>query len=118
MYVFHAFLPPANEDWGKVMFLHMSVTVSKGSLYDVSSCLAAWSHVPSGGLYLWSHVSSRGLCPRSLSMGALSGESLSRRGLCPGGLCQGDLLYGEECSSSSNRNGQKNRKIGIRAPKK
>ena len=56
--------------WGKVMFLHMSVilsTVGKGSLYDVTSFLAAWFHVPSGlsvsgpmflpgGFFIWSHV--------------------------------------------------------------
>ena len=45
----------------------------EGSLYDVTSCLAAsshvssegglclWLHVPSGGLCLWSHVPSRGV---------------------------------------------------------
>ena len=39
-------LPSANEVWGKVIF---SVILSTGrSLYDVTSCLAAWSHVPSG----------------------------------------------------------------------
>ena len=35
------------------MFLHLSVSHSvnmgEGSLYDVTSCLAAWSHIPSGG---------------------------------------------------------------------
>ena len=35
------------------MFLHLSVSHSvhreKGSLYNVTSCLAAWPHVPSGG---------------------------------------------------------------------
>ena len=48
----------------KVMCLHLSVSHSvhrgKGSLYNVTSCLAAWPHVPSGGLCLWSHVPSRG----------------------------------------------------------
>ena len=29
----------------------------RGSLYDVISCLAAWSHIPSWDLFLWSHVS-------------------------------------------------------------
>ena len=37
---------------GKVMFLHLSVSHSvhrgRRSLYDVTSCLATWSHVPSG----------------------------------------------------------------------
>ena len=58
------FLPPANEVWGKVMVLHLSVSHSVGG---VTSCLAAWSHIPSWGLCPWSHVSSEG----SLSGGAL-----------------------------------------------
>ena len=48
------YLPPAKEVWGKVMFLHVSVNHSERgerSLYDVTSCLVAWSHVPvRGGL--------------------------------------------------------------------
>ena len=49
---------------------------SRGSLYDIISCLAAWSYVPSGvgvsvsgpmfllrGLSLWSHVPRGDLCP-------------------------------------------------------
>ena len=66
-------LPPANEVWGKVMFLHMSAIlfIGEAGLYDVTSCLAPWSHVPSrgslslvpcsfqGGLCLWFHVPSR-----------------------------------------------------------
>ena len=46
------------------------VCLSTGGLCDVTSCLAAWSHIPSGGSL------SRGVCVRG---------SLSR-----GGLCQGD----------------------------
>ena len=41
------------------------------SLYDVTSCLTAWPHVPSvGGLCAWSHVPSGGwgLCPGIRSM--------------------------------------------------
>ena len=64
---------------GKVMFLLVSavlLTGRRGSLYDVTSRLAArshvpsrgglclWSHVPSGSLCLWSHVTSRGLLDR------------------------------------------------------
>ena len=41
-------LPPANEVWGKVMFSQASVCPRGGFLYDVTSCLAAWSHVPGG----------------------------------------------------------------------
>ena len=69
------------------VFTHVCHSVHGGwSLYGVTSCLAAWSHVPSGGgLCLWSHVP--------------SGGSLYR-----GGLCHGDTLplgrdpppYGEE----------------------
>ena len=45
------FLPPANKVWGKVMFLQACVShsVHGGHLYDVTSCLAIWYHVPSGG---------------------------------------------------------------------
>ena len=39
-------------------------TGGRGSLYDVTSCLAAWSHVPSGGLCLWFHVPSGGSLSR------------------------------------------------------
>ena len=45
------------------VFTHVchSVYSGRGSLYDVTSCLAAWSHVPSGrGLCLLSHVPSGG----------------------------------------------------------
>ena len=47
-------LPPANEVWGKVIFSQARVSHSvRGgggvSLYNVTSCLAVWSHVPSGG---------------------------------------------------------------------
>ena len=42
-------------------------------MYDVTSCLAAWFHVLSGGLCHWSHVPSGGLCPGGLCRG---------RGLC------------------------------------
>ena len=65
----------ANEVWGKVMFLHICHSVHGGggclwSLYDVTSCLAAWSHVAfQGGLCLWSHVPSG----KSPSRGSLSG---------------------------------------------
>ena len=59
------YLPPADEVWGKVMFLHLSIVHSvdgRVSLYDVTSCLSAWSHIPlgGGGVCAWSHVPSRG----------------------------------------------------------
>ena len=45
---FLCLLPPANEVWGKVMFSQACVShsVRGGSLYDVTSCLAAWCHAP------------------------------------------------------------------------
>ena len=57
-------LPPANEVWGRVIFSgRVSVILSGGGgggfLHDVTSCLAVWSHVPSGGVCAWSHVPSR-----------------------------------------------------------
>ena len=59
------YLPPAYEVWGKVMFLGsvcVSQSVHRGSLYDVTSCLAAWSYVLSEGegVFLWEGVSGRG----------------------------------------------------------
>ena len=77
------YLPPASEVWGKIIFSEAcgSHSVHRGSLYDVTSCLAAWFHVPSvGGLHLWSQVSLKGLCP---------GWSLSRVVSVQGGLCPG-----------------------------
>ena len=51
-----------------------------GSLYDVISCLAAWSHVFVGSLCPWSHVSSRTVSVHgSLSKGSLSKGYLSRK---------------------------------------
>ena len=61
---------------GQVMFLYLSVILfmGGGSLYDVNSCLATWSHVPSGG--------SLSLVPCPFWRGYLSqGVSV------PGGLC-------------------------------
>ena len=86
-------LPRANEVWGKVMFLHLSVSLftTGGSLYDVTSFLAArgrvsvWGSLSRGGV----SVKGRGLCPGegSLSRG---GVSVQGRGLCPReGLCLG-----------------------------
>ena len=47
------FFLPANEVWPKGMFLHMfgilSIVGGGRTLYDFTSCLAAWSHVSSRG---------------------------------------------------------------------
>ena len=66
-------LLPANEVWGKVIFSQVCVNHSvhrggRGSLYDVTSCWAAWSHVPTRG----------SLSGRPLSRGSLSRRSLYR----------------------------------------
>ena len=65
------------------MFLHVSVILStEGSLHDVISCLAAWSHFPSRG----------SLSPVSWSFwGSLSRGSLSRGLFFRGVSVQGDL---------------------------
>ena len=67
------------------MFIHLSVILyTGGSLYDVSSCLAAWYHVPSGGvsvpspMFLLDGVSVRGRCP-PLDRGSLDRDPPSRR---------------------------------------
>ena len=62
----------------------MSVILFTG-VYNVTSCLAAWSHVPSRGsmgLCPWSHVPSRGVSVQGVSVqrGIWLGRSLSRRG--------------------------------------
>ena len=64
----------------------MSVVLStgRGSLYDVISCLAAWSYVPSRGFCHWSHIPTRGSLFR--------GGDLCPRGLCSGGLCPVESL--------------------------
>ena len=79
--------------WGKVIFSQVFVhggggwgRRGMGSLCDVTSCLAAWSHVPSrgslslvpcsiGGGGRWASVHG-GLCPKGFSVWG---------GLCPGG---------------------------------
>ena len=65
-------LPPANEIWSKVMFFKSvchSVQRACGFVYEVTSCVAARSHVPSG--------KSLSLVPLflagGLSVGSLSG---------------------------------------------
>ena len=70
-------------------------------MYDVTFCLAAWSHVSSGkgGSYAWSHVPSRwGLCQGgSLSMGSLSrGKGSLSRGSLSGTPPGQRPTYGEE----------------------
>ena len=87
-------LLPGNEVGGNVIFSQACVShsvhgrwVGGGSLYDVTSCLAAWSHVPSRVSVSGSMFLPGGLCPGGVSV---------QRSFCPGevsvpgGLCQGD----------------------------
>ena len=83
-----SFLPPVNEVWGKVMFLHLFVShsVHGGGLCMMS--LPVWLPGPMfllGGLCPWSHVPSRGggLHPEG------RGFAWGRWGLHPGerGVC-------------------------------
>ena len=106
-------LLPTNQVWGKVIFSQAcaSHSVHRGSLYDVTSCLAAWFHVPSGGSLFLVPYSYWGLCQGGLCQGGLCLGSLCRRvsvqgGLCPrgvsvqggslskGGLCPGVSVQG------------------------
>ena len=74
------------------VFTRVCLFSNAGSLYDVTSCLTAWSHVPSG----------RGVCARShvpvwmwVSVwkgDLLSGGSLSRGSLETGGNPPGRLF--------------------------
>ena len=98
-----------------------SHSVHRGSLYDVTSCLAAWSHVPSGclgvfvsypmflpGRWLGGSLSRgvsvsgglfRGLCPgvsvqERVSVVSVQQGSLSSGGLfVQGGLCPGEISF-------------------------
>ena len=68
-------LPPANEVWGKVMFLLACLilfTGGGGCLYDVTTCLAAWSHVSLWGSLSLDPCSLQGdLCPDGVSVWSL-----------------------------------------------
>ena len=68
-----------------------------GSQYDVTFCLAAWSHVPSRGvLCAWLHVPSRG----SLSKGTFSKGVSVQEGLCLGSLSTGISVQGALCQGN------------------
>ena len=70
-----------------------SVHSGGGSLYDVTSYLAARFHIPSRGLCLWFHVPSGGLYPGGHCPG----------GHCPGGLCLGVSAQGISIQGSLSR---------------
>ena len=67
--------------WEGIVFTHVCLFVGgdNRSLCDVTSCLAAWSYVPSGGgLCAWSHVP-------SIGVSIMGGGGVSVQGdLCPG----------------------------------
>ena len=64
--------------------MYQSFCSQGGSLYDVTSCLAAWFHVPSGG--------SLCLVPCSFPGVSVQGALCPRVGLCQGGfLSRGSL---------------------------
>ena len=90
------FLLPANEVWGKVMFLHLCVILFRGGLCMMS--LHVW--LP-GLIFLLVGLCPGGLCLGSLSRGDLCRGSLLGGGvfvqggsLSGGGLCPGDPPYG------------------------
>ena len=73
------------------MFLHVSVILStEGSLHDVISCLAAWSHVPSRGFSVPGPMVLLGVSV----LGVLVQRSLFQGGLCPGSLSRGVFVQG------------------------
>ena len=79
------------EAWGKVIFSQVcaSQSVHRGERYDVTSRLAAWSHVPSGkGVFVPGPMFLLGVSVQEVLCleGSLSG------GLCPRGLCLGVSL--------------------------
>ena len=89
-------LPPANEVWSKVMFLHMSVSNSVHgglSLYDVTSCLGPGLKFLLGGLCLWSHVRSGGPISGFLRGG---GAGVSVQGVSVWGVSVGRPLESEK----------------------
>ena len=76
------FLTFANEVLGKVMFLQVSVCAREGeSLHDVISCLASWSHVPSGGSLSLVLCSFQGVSVRGAGVCLCPGES-EKRAVC------------------------------------
>ena len=71
-------LPPANEFWGKVMFLHMSVNGEGGLCMMSLSVRLPGPTFLLGFLCLWSHIPSGGGLSRRWSLHR-GGGSLSRR---------------------------------------
>ena len=72
-------LPPGNKVWGKVMFytcLSFYPHGGSGSLYDVTSCLAAWPHIPSGVSLSLAPCSFLGVLRPGVSVRGLGGFSV------------------------------------------
>ena len=81
-------LPPGNKVWGKVMFytcLSFCPHGGSGSLYDVTSCLAAWPHIPSGVSLSLAPCSFLGVLRPGVSVRGFGGGGGSpSRGICSG----------------------------------
>ena len=92
-------ITPRKRSLGKVIFLHLSVILfTKGSLYDVTSYLAAWSYVPSGGsLFLVQYSFQGSLCPVPFSFG---GVSVPAPMLFPRGLCVWSHVPSQGCNNT------------------
>ena len=74
-------------------FCTLGMSGEGGSLYDVTFCLTAWSHVPSEGLCPWSHV------PLGVSV---QWVSVVQGCLCPGGsLSMGGHYPGDRDTPST-----------------
>ena len=71
------------------VFAPVCHSVQGGSLYDVTSCLAAWSHIPSGG-----SLSRGSLSGVSVQGGSLSGVSVGGGVFVQGGSLSGGSLSG------------------------
>ena len=84
------FLPPANEFWGKVMFLHVSVS------HSVHMGVSVWCHFLSGCLVTCPFWGSLSLVPCSF-WGSLSLVPCPLWGSLFGGLCLGRSLSGGLC---------------------
>ena len=78
-------LRPANEFTGRYAFIAVCHSVLRGSVYDGTYCLAAWSHVPSRGIYM------KGVkghdCERGMTVKGVSVKEVSMKGsLCERGF--------------------------------
>ena len=85
-------LLPANEVWGKVMFLHLCVILFMGGGVGVSVPAYITGHITGASLYRGS-LSKGGLCPGVSVQGSLCPEGVSVHGVSVqrGSLSRGSL---------------------------